>query len=205
MESGEQARSSVSLHTLSYIDSEAAKKVAVELSPDRLDRSMRFVLSVVALAALGGCPSSRRPPPKAPAPSVSIGECADPERDGTVSANPDLRRADRDLDRDGVEEVVVADRALCNGRNCHWNLFRVEPRGETTCHQYLGTISGASIEVSAPGEAGYPELRSWWMFSDDRALLSVYHFREIGYRLIETLLCRQDGGDGVRCVSEDRK
>jgi hypothetical protein len=166
---------------------------------------MKVAAAALVLAVLGCSGSAKRRPVKAPAPTVSPGTCADPDRDGSLSDKPDIKRADRDLDRDGVEEVVVADRALCNGRNCHWNLFRVEPRGETTCHQYLGTISGASIEVSAPGEAGYPELRSWWMFSDDRALLSVYHFREIGYRLIETLLCRQDGGDGVRCVSEDRK
>jgi hypothetical protein len=187
---------------LSYIDSEAAKKVAVELSPDRLDRSMRFVLSVVALAALGGCPSSRRPPPKAPAPSVSIGECADPERDGTVSANPDLRRADRDLDRDGVEEVVVADRTLCAGDNCHWNLFSLAP-GEEGCHRFLGTIAGGAIELGAAGDGGFPELRSWWRFDDERALLHVFHFRRAGYRLSETLLCRQGGDDGVECVSED--
>ena len=161
--------------------------------------------ALVALASLGCSGTSKRRPVAAPAPSVATGECADPQRDGSVSATPDIKRADRDLDRDGVDELVVADRALCNGRNCHWNLFRVgqNQSGEAKCHTYIGTVSGATIEVSAPREAGFPELRSWWMFSDDRALLSVYHFREVGYRLIETLLCRQQGGDGVRCVSDD--
>lgn len=165
---------------------------------------MKLVATLVAIGAIGCSGTPKRRPITAPAPTVTPGTCADPSRDGSVSANPDLKHADRDLDRDGVAEVVVADRALCNGRNCHWNLFRVDKRDGATCHQFLGTISGASIEVSTPGEAGFPELRGWWMFSDDRALMSVYHFREVGYRLIETLLCRQDGGDGVRCVSEDQ-
>jgi hypothetical protein len=167
---------------------------------------MKVVAVVLGVATLACSGVSKRRPIAAPAPTVSPGTCADPRRDGSLSPKPDLKRADRDLNRDGVVEVVVADKALCNGRNCHWNLFRVGARdgqGGTTCHQFLGTISGASIEVSSPGEGGYPELRGWWMFSEDRALMSVYHFREVGYRLIETLLCRQAGGDGVRCVSDD--
>ena len=158
-------------------------------------------LGIVVAIAVVGCSGTRRRPVAAPSPTVAAGECADPARDGTLSAKPEIKRADRDLNRDGVAELVVADRALCNGRNCHWNLFRVA--GD--CHKYLGTISGASIEVVGAGEAGFPELRSWWTFSDDRALVSVYHFRDVGYRLIETLLCHQEGGDGVRCMSEESR
>lgn len=165
---------------------------------------MKWAAPLIALAAIGCSGAAKRRPIAAPPPTVSPGSCADPNRDGSVSAKPDLKHADRDLDSDGVAEVVVADRALCNGRNCHWNLFRVAAADGKTCHQFIGTISGASIEVARRGEAGFPELRGWWMFSDDRALMSVYHFREVGYRLIETLLCRQDGGDGVRCVSEEQ-
>jgi len=158
------------------------------------------------IALVMGCSGAakRSRPISAPPPTVAPGTCANPDRDGSVSAKPDIKRANRDLDRDGIDEVVVADRALCNGRNCHWNLFRVVTSKEATpCHEYLGTVSGATIEVAAVREAGFPELRSWWTFSDERALLSVYHFREVGYRLIETLMCHQEGGDGVRCVSEE--
>lgn len=162
----------------------------------------RAALLCLATAFLGGCPSSHRtPPPRAPASTVRVGECADPQRDGTLSPDPDLQRADRDLDGDGTDEVVVADRRLCREGNCHWNLFAVT-RGNAACHRYLGTVAGAAIEVGEVGEAGFPELRGWWKFDEQRALLQVYQYSGAGYRLMETLLCRQGGGDGVQCVSE---
>lgn len=162
-------------------------------------RTAFFCLASLLLSA---CPSSHRTrPPRAPASTVRVGECADPRRDGTLSSDPDLQRADRDLDGDGIDEVVVADRRLCREGNCQWNLFTVA-RGDRRCHRYLGTVAGAALEVGEVGEAGYPELRGWWKFDEQRALLQVYQYSGAGYRLVETLLCRQGGGDGVQCVSE---
>ena len=59
-----------------------------------------------------------------PASTVQLGSCADPSRDGVLGPSPKLERADRDLDGDGVAEVIVTDRAACTAEgNCAWNVF----------------------------------------------------------------------------------
>ncbi len=157
---------------------------------------------LVAAALVVGCGGSSKRAPKPPKPDLSaVGECGSVGTSGQLSASPSLRRADRDLDADGRDELVAADRNLCRGENCRWNLFGWDGK----CHRYLGTIDGAAIEKgSTLGEAGYPEIRSWWRLGDGaRALLHVYRFGAGGYRLVETLMCRTAEGDGIECALEE--
>ena len=60
----------------------------------------------VALAACHRVAPPAAPRPS-PAPSVQVGSCASPSRDGVLGPHPRLDRADRDLNRDGVAEVIV--------------------------------------------------------------------------------------------------
>jgi hypothetical protein len=80
---------------------------------------------LVLLAITAGCPSRRTQAPKVmPTPSVQVGSCGEPGRDGVMSAKPKIDRADRDLDGDGRNESIVVDRALCTAEgNCYWNVF----------------------------------------------------------------------------------
>ena len=76
--------------------------------------------------------------------SVEVGTCADPAKDGVVGGHAKLERADRDLDGDGVAEIVTVDRSLCDGdRNCHWNVFAKQ----ADCARYLGTFDAAALEA----------------------------------------------------------
>jgi hypothetical protein len=120
-----------------------------------------------------------------------------------MSKSPTPWRADRDLDGDRTLEIVVADRTLCTAQgNCHWNLFR----REGDCQRYLGTISAAAIQRTPQrGEDGFFGLRTWWHFTGGgRMLMQEYAFRRGGYRLIEALLCRQEGDDRVLCEEQGR-
>ena len=115
---------------------------------------------------------------------------------------PSPWRADRDLDGDGADELVVADRTLCTSEgNCHWNLYRAE--GD--CHRYLGTVSAVGIQRIRPrGEDGFYGLRGWWrLTSGGRVLLQEYRFRRGGYRLVEAFLCRQASDDQLLCQEQD--
>ena len=167
-----------------------------------LSHSRHSVATVVAIAAIAGtaCGGSQKKPAVPVADLSTVGECASVATAGQVSAQPELRHADRDLNRDGRDEVVVSDRKLCRGDNCHWNIFA----WDGSCNRYVGTVTGAAIETGDVGESGFPEIRSWWRFSGGaRALLHVYRFGGGGYQLIETLMCRQSGGDGIQCAPEE--
>src|SRR5262249_21308353 len=55
-----------------------------------------------------------------PTPTVQVGACGEPGRDGVMGASPRVDRADRDLNGDGVAESIVVDRALCTAEgNCY--------------------------------------------------------------------------------------
>lgn len=159
-----------------------------------------------AAACTRGLPDTAEPAPP-PAEAVPAG-CADPERDGVVSDDPDLERADRDLNGDGRDEIVVADRALCTPEdNCHWNLFAAQRR---ECPRFLGTVSGVAIEEAGEvGEDGFPHLRGWWQLADEgRMLMQAYIFRDGRYRIEEAvpcaagadgrIICGEEGGPGER-------
>jgi hypothetical protein len=161
----------------------------------------------VALVALVAAGCGRRAPAlRGPAPpaNVRVGECADPSRDGVLGERPSLRRADRDLDGDRVDEVVVADTHLCSPEgNCAWNVF-VRDAG-ADCHRYAGTLQAAAIErLPERGERGFFDLRGWWnLTGDGRMLMQHYRFRHGGYRVVDALLCRQEA-DRLLCAQEDR-
>lgn len=156
------------------------------------------------VAILGGCGSARSrvvtsPQPVPVQPSLAAGQCADPERDGILGAEPSLVHADRDLDGDDRAEVVIADRALCTPEgNCHWNVFRA---GDG-CHRYLGTVSAARIQrLPWRGEEGFFGLRTWWHLTGaGRMLMQEYRVRRGGYRITDVLLCRQSGDDRILCA-----
>jgi hypothetical protein len=159
----------------------------------------------LGLALAAACGPRSKPadtgPPVLPS-TVHIGACADPAADGVVGDNPQMERADRDLDGDRVDEIVVADRSICTGDgNCHWNLFSRED--DTGCHRYLGTVAGAKIQrVPIRGEDGFVGLRSWWMLTaDGRFLMQEHRFRHGGYQIVEAVLCRQADDDRLECAT----
>lgn len=164
-----------------------------------------FMALLAAWAALGLACS--RPRPAAPArprplpvtPSVRTGDCAAPERDGVLGASPALARADRDLDGDGADEPVVADRNICTPEgNCHWNVFH----DQAGCLRYVGTISAGRIQrLPRRGERGFSDIRAiWHLTGEQRLLLQEYRFRRGGYRIVDVLLCRQSADDRVLCA-----
>ena len=164
-----------------------------------------FVLLALALA---GCPARARTAPapprvdRLPTPSVHVGECAAPERDGVVSDHPDRQRADRDLDGDGRAETVVADRALCVDGNCYWNVFVRD--SADTCERFAGALAGAALEPTPPGAARWPDIRGYWSLGGARVLIHTYQFRRGGYLLTDALLCRREHDDRLLCAESDR-
>lgn len=163
-----------------------------------------FAFACAAAVAVAACGGGRRVTKPAPA-TVELGGCGDPTRDGVVSARPRLDRADKDLDGDGVAEMVTTDRALCTEHgNCYWNVFTA--RAEQGCHRYLGTIAAAAIDrLGEKGEDGFVDVRGWWRLSGDgRLLLQQYRFQQGGYRVVDALLCREQEDDRLHCASEQR-
>ena len=166
----------------------------------------------VALAILTGACGPQRSPaapdrPRVtalPPPTIKVGDCGVPEHDGIVSAAPRLVRADRDLDGDGQPEPVVADQAMCTAeRNCYWNVFRAAPDGG--CARFAGALAGAYLEPRAPGPGGVPaSVRAYWNLGGRRLLMQDYEFKRGGYILTDTLLCRREDDDRLRCTEDER-
>lgn len=192
------------------------KRRATDVSPvPRRAIGLTALAAVAALAAmaasLGGCGSkaqsatlpSRR---NVPAPKVAVGACA-AVSDGVSSAHPQPVHADRDLNNDGAQEVVVADRALCDSAgNCHWNLFEGAPSA-AGCQRYLGTFSGQALQVVAnPPERpiGWVRMRAFWQLGGQRVLVQEYAMAADGYRLVDALLCRRDGAQLACTEAESR-
>jgi hypothetical protein len=171
-------------------------------------RGLRLVLLVAFAACLPAChrePRSTVPRP-VPSPSVQVGSCATPGRDGVVGPAPRLERADRDLNGDGVAEAIVVDRALCTAEgNCHWNVF-VTPSGEAPdCARYAGTFEAARLEpLASKGDDGMADVRGYWNLHGGRLLLQSYRFGRGGYRIIEALICRRATDDKLDCADSDR-
>ena len=170
-----------------------------------LDRSVVLALAIAAIAACGGRPRKPSAPPRVdrlPTPSVHVGECATPERDGVVSAHPDRQHADRDLDGDGRPETVIADRALCAADgNCYWNVFV----RETTdgCERFAGAVAGIALEPAPPGTSRWPDIRGYWSLGGARVLIHTYQFRRGGYLLTDALLCRRQDDDRLLCTESE--
>ncbi len=149
-----------------------------------------------------------------PLPSIQVGACGQPGRDGVMSAAPKTDRADRDLDGDGVAESIVVDRAMCTAEgNCYWNVFLsphvdratgVAATGE--CARYAGTFAASALEpLPSRGDDNLTDIRGYWNLHGGRMLLQSYRFVRGGYQLVEALVCRRGGSDDkLECMDEER-
>ena len=172
--------------------------------------SMTRAVGALVIVLAAGCPASRSRPSagprvtSVPPPTVRAGDCGLPEQDGVVSAAPRLVHADRDLDGDGQPEAVVADQAMCTADgNCYWNVFLAPTDGG--CSRFAGALAGAYLEPRAHGPGGVPvPVRTYWTLGGPRLLVQEYEFRRGGYVLVDTLVCRREPDDRLRC-SEDRR
>lgn len=170
--------------------------------------SVRVVVIGLALGLLGACTRAPRAttPRVMPTPSVQVGACGEPGRDGVIGAAPRLDRADRDLDGDGRDEVLVVDRALCTAAgNCYWNVFRTAPPGSDECARYAGSFAGAALEpLASRGDDNMVDVRSYWNLHGGRLSLETYRFVRGGYHLVESLLCRRAADDRLDCTDMER-
>ena len=158
--------------------------------------------AVAILVLLAGCPGPRTQAPKVmPTPSVQVGSCAEPERDGVMSAKPKIDHADRDLDGDGRPERIIVDRALCTAEgNCFWNVF--VRRDE--CARYAGTFKAAALEpLATKGEDNMTDVRGYWNLHGGRLSLDTYRFVRGGYLIVEAVMCRRAGDDRLECMEAD--
>jgi hypothetical protein len=164
-----------------------------------------------ALAGLAGLAACTRPsatttptPVRVPDASLAIGACGEIGRDGVIGAHPQLERDDRDLDGDGRPEAIVMDRAMCTAEgNCYWNVFAQPP---DACARYLGTFAGAApLELLASkGDDNMNDVRAHWNLRGGRSFLHTYRFARGGYRIGDTLLCKQAADDRLECADESR-
>jgi hypothetical protein len=140
-----------------------------------------------------------------PTPSIQVGACGEPGRDGVISAKPKTGRADRDLNDDGVNESIVTDRALCTAEgNCYWNVFVAPPANDpTACSRYVGTFAAAGLEpLASRGENNMRDVRGYWNLHGGRVLLQSYRFTRGGYQLVDALLCRRGSDDKLECMDD---
>jgi hypothetical protein len=170
-------------------------------------RSAVVVAGAVAACGGGGKPAVRSTP--VPVPTVRVGDCGRPGIDGVIGERPDLVHADRDLNGDGVDEVVVADRTMCTPEgNCYWNVFVPPPdNAAEPCQRFAGTLAAIALTSTAGrGEDNYVDLLGFWRLTGGgRLLRQEYKFRRGGYQVIDAVLCRQEGDQRLLCEepSED--
>ncbi|MDB4957670.1 MAG: hypothetical protein JWO36_5239 [Myxococcales bacterium] len=141
-----------------------------------------------------------------PTPSVQVGVCGEPNRDGVMGKVPRVEHADRDLDGDGRPETIVVDRTMCTGdadpKNCYWNVF-THPAGE--CARYVGTFAGAGLEpLGSKGEDNMSDVRAYWRQTGNRLLLQSYRFTRGGYQIGEVLSCKRAADDRLECADTVR-
>jgi hypothetical protein len=160
----------------------------------------RWLPLLVLAAACGPNPAPGARATTTPVPTVRVGDCAAPERDGVRGEAPRFKRADRDLDGDGNPEAVVADENLCTADgNCYWNVF---VRAEGGCERYAGALAGAVLEPQAVASGWQPVRVYWNLGGGKRVLLQEYQFRRGGYVLAETLVCRRQDDDRLQCTED---
>ena len=166
--------------------------------------------ALLAAALLAGCPRGAGTTTgvgTVPTPTVGVGDCAEPGRDGVMSATPRLEQQPRDLDGDGVDEAVTVDRAACRpDGNCFWNVFRMPPAGAIDpvgCVRFVGTLAGVALEpLSSTGDGGMIDLRSYWSLGANRVLLQSYRFSGGGYQLMDALPCRRMEDERLQCADD---
>lgn len=176
---------------------------------DPLRLSLMLALSIASVGlGCGGSRGAARPVRVMPTPTVQVGACGDPARDGVMSASPKLERADRDLNGDGASEAIVMDRAMCTpDGNCYWNVFLVPsgPQRTQECARYAGTFEAAALEVlAARGDDNMTDVRGYWNLHGGRLLLQSYRFTRGGYRIVEAVQCRRERDDRLECMDSER-
>ncbi len=163
----------------------------------------------IAGAACASPRASTRPARVMPTPTVQVGSCGDPSRDGVMSASPKLGHADRDLNGDGAAETIVADRTMCTvDGNCYWNVFVAPPQGSEgapACARYAGTFEAAALEpLRSRGDDNMADVRGYWNLHGGRLLLQSYRFTRGGYRIVEAVQCRREHDDRLECMDAER-
>lgn len=154
------------------------------------------------------CACHREPhattPTVVPTPSVQVGACGQPGRDGVMGKAPKLDRADRDLDGDGTTEAIVVDRTMCTEEgNCYWNVF-VAPRTAGECSRYAGTFAAAALEpLKTKGDDNMLDVRGYWNLHGGRLLLQSYRFARGGYQIVDAVLCKRAEDDRIDCVDSE--
>jgi hypothetical protein len=166
---------------------------------------LSWVVLTVSLAACTKKPATTPTTIRVPTASVQPGSCAEPGRDGVMSTSPKVDHADRDLDNDGRDEIIVVDRSQCTGDgNCYWNVFR-QPRDPSDCARYAGTFAGANLETLASrGEDNMTDVRAYWKQSGGRMLLQSYRFVRDGYRIEDVIQCKRATDDRLDCADTNR-
>lgn len=165
-------------------------------------RRVLFVFAAACTHPRGGTTPSAHP---VPTPSIQVGACGEPTRDGVLSDRPRLEHFDRDLDNDGRPEAVVVDRNKCTGEaNCYWNVF-VMPRDPGDCAHYIGTFEGAALEtLGSKGDDNMADVRAYWQQRGGRMLLESYHYVRGGYRVTDVIQCKRAGDDRLECADSER-
>lgn len=157
-------------------------------------------------AACGSARPAARPARVVPTPTVHVGACGDPTRDGVMSSSPKLDRADRDLNGDGVAESIVVDRSMCTpDGNCYWNVFLAVSGSTPACARYAGTFEAAALEpLGSRGDDNMTDVRGYWNLHGGRLLLQSYRFTRGGYRIVEAVQCRREHDDRLECMDAER-
>ncbi|MBS1122030.1 MAG: hypothetical protein H6Q90_4258 [Deltaproteobacteria bacterium] len=164
-----------------------------------------LVVAVVPCAGVACHPGKHVSSPRVlPTPSVQVGACAEPGRDGVMGSSPRPDRADRDLDGDGRPESIVVDRAMCTeDGNCFWNVFVAPRAGSQDCSRYAGTFSGTALEpLASKGDDNMRDVRGYWNLHGGRLLLQSYRFARGGYRILDVLLCKRASDDKLECTDD---
>ena len=164
---------------------------------------VRWIWVVVAIVACGG--KNRVSSPRdMPSPTIQVGACGEPGRDGVMGKSPRVEHADRDLDGDGVKEAIVVDRALCTSEgNCYWNVFLAPKAGTRDCSRYAGTFAGQALEpLASKGEDNMSDVRGYWNLHGGRLSLESYRFVRGGYQLVDALVCKRDHDDKLECMDQ---
>lgn len=168
--------------------------------------SSRPIVLALALVLVAACGGRAKPTARVvPTPTLQVGQCGEPGRDGVMGKTPRVDRADRDLDGDNISESIVVDRAMCTADgNCYWNVFRA-PRESSECARYVGTFAGAALEPLADkGEDNMRDVRGYWNLQGGRLLLQSYRFVRGGYQLTDALLCKRAADDRLECSDEEK-
>ncbi len=163
----------------------------------------RVVLLLGSFLVVAACtrPRAASSPRTMPMPSVQVGACGQPGRDGVMSASPKADNADRDLDGDGRVETIVVDRGMCTpDGNCYWNVFTTG-RESGECSRYAGTFEGSALEtMTSRGDDNMADVRGYWNLQGGRLLLQSYHFTRDGYQLVDALMCKRGSDDRLDCA-----